>query len=628
MTTVPLLADASSAPPGLVAGALAAYVVLAVGYVLLGRGLARRLGVPDRGVEGFAYATALGTGTASLALFAAAALGATRGLAPGLSTSCGVACLCALAGFCVARGRRGAAAGLPAAPDAEGRRWLAPPLVLAAFQVLSACAPETGWDALSYHLPAAFRLWADGAGPTVGLLDGEGRLGADLLVAPALASWRGAPPVGAALLHALASLALAAALSAEVRRRVGPRAASAVATLWLAAPVVADLAGTASIDLWVGLYGFVALASAARAVRGEGGHAALAAGLCAGFAANAKLTGLAFVVATALVLLVGLGRRAGARPTALACGVAALVAAPWALRALLNTGNPVFPALAGPFGSGWADPAVVRATTTTVLEQTGLARGPWLPLTGTLHGALDGAFAFELPVWLLALAPAALTRRRRREASGLLAGGLLAWAAWGLVVPYVRFGYAVFAWAAVAAAVGASRLATAWPRLRPAVAVLGVALVALAIRDADRAAGRVAAVASWAVGGALPVGHDFAADGRVHVAAWAAADGAPGRALVVGAPAGLAGPRGTSSDEVRNGLALEADLGDPARLAALLRGVGASVVVHRLDHLRSASPVERGLRALVAGRPVREGPPPLAPPRRHDWFWVEVPRGP
>jgi len=589
------------------------WVLAATSYVLLGVLLLRRLRVRVVGVEAFAWGTALGTGAASLWIFALVASGAWAALAPAPSarTAAVLAPGLVLAVLDALARRRAT----PTPPGPRTRAfdpYLVPPALVAAVLALAALAPDTGFDALVYHLPAAARVGRDGLGAMPGCFDGELRLGFDLLVVPWL-RLDGAVPRGPAFLHALAGVALAAGVFAETRRRAGPAAAAVVSTLLLLSPEVVRLATTAYVDLAVGLYGFVALAAAARALRDEPGpHAALA-GVFAGFAANAKLNALLVVGLVALAFLVGRPRGARLRPMAVAVASGALVALPWFARAAWNTGNPCFPLFADTLGTGWATPASVRLATQTVLEQTGLPRDAGLGLRGLLHGVFDPAWAFQTPAFVVALAPAAARRLDTPERRGLVVAGLASAVAWAWFVPLARFGFAPLAWGAVAAGVGGARLVARRRLLARGAALVALGLAALDARAARGLPPRVRA--TW-IGDTAPA---YVADdlGRARGAARAAAgERRPGLASHALA---LVGPDAVSLTPQRNGVLTQSDLDDPAAYLRGCRRLGLTALVvpegheaydQLIDALLASGDVARVSREVRGWKVVRLRPAP------------------
>ncbi len=445
-------------------------------YLLLGWGLCLRLRLPARGLEGFAWAYGVGTGSASLLLLGLVSSGLWGALVQ--TPFSGVLLVAAIA----------AAIGWPAIRALYARPRIVPPvrqraivpllaLLVFPFLVVRLMQGETGWDALAYHLPVAERFGRDGAGAMVGVLDGEFRIGFDILFMPGL-TLDGSLPYGAAFAHVLATFALGAGVAAEAMRRTSRLVGIAVAGLFVLTPGILSIATHAYVDVGVGLYVFLALAAASRALREPGAAIVVAAGLFGGFAANAKLPAGVAIAAVAIAFLAGRGVRRGARDAALATGVALLVAAPWFVRAWINMGNPFFPALLDRFGSGWADREVVEATKRTVLDQMAVPRDLLLPLRGVHQAVFESRGGFEGPAWIVAFLPAALLRPDRDDRRGVVAGAVVLFLAWGAFVPLFRFGIGVWAWAAVAAAVGMARLARD-RRLRPAVAVVLLAFVGI-----------------------------------------------------------------------------------------------------------------------------------------------------
>lgn len=532
------------------------HVVLCALYALLGWGLCRRWRLPTRGAEGFAWAFGLGTGVASLGLLALTAGGAWRALSPSPWGGVAVVAVPALAfGW-----RWFAALAAPRQPA-----LLPITLGLLVFMMLDrfllgGSGTDSGWDALAYHLPAAARLATDGAGLMTGLLDGEFRLGFDLLFVPGL-DVREVSSTGPHVVHAVAGLALCAAIYAEVEKRTSGVVALGVALLFWRSPGIVSIARHAYVDLGVGLYVFLALAAASKALERDGRGFLVAAGLFAGFAANAKLPAGAAIFAVAAALLAGRGVRRGTRDAAVAVGVALLAAAPWFVRAGLHTGNPFFPALIDRFGAGPFDTVTLAAVQRDVLGQLGLARDVWLPIRGVVRGAFASAGGFEAPAWVVAALPAAFVGRADGARRGLVAGGLVLFVAWGAFVPLFRFGIGLWAWGAVAAALGASRIARVSGLARKAVAVVLFGFLA---------------VAQWS---ALRRPGDVIGDAEMSAAATVRSRFGPAIAWLRGAPRAPPGPVGLSSSLValvpgraislephRNGVLRADDFDDPERL--------------------------------------------------------------
>lgn len=541
------------------------HLLVAAGYALLGSALCKRMRLPTRGPEGFAWAYGMGSGVASLALMALVAMDAWRPLAH--ERVLGVLAVALVAVLAAARfhGVRFAASTAPAAPrapsDPRRRVALTAGIGVAALVLLRATLAgpsiDTGFDALAYHLPAVVRLARDGLGPMVGLLDGEMRLGFDVLFLPGFDLAEPASR-GPATIHAVAALALAAGVAGEAARRTSARTGVAAGALFVLSPAVVALAGHAYVDVGVGLYVFLALAAASRALRDGDLVSWVAAGLFAGFAANAKLPAAVAIPAVAVAALVGRGGRRGVKDAALAASVGALVATPWLVRAAIDTGNAFFPAFVDRFGSGWADATVVDATKRAVLDQLPIARDALYGVRALWHGAFARAGGFELPAWILAFAPAALVRATSAPRRGLLAGVAVLLLGWIAFVPSFRFGIGPWAWGAVAAACGAARLAQAARRAPTVLAVVWAGLLGVALLSSMRGADREADVLESPVVRFLR-SPDQTLHGPVGTSS----------SFVVFAP-----PGAIALEPARNGLLRADEFDDPARLLAACRRVG------------------------------------------------------
>lgn len=601
-----------------------AWVLLGFTCVLFGVGILRRLALRLDDLDGLAWATALGTGALSLWIFVLLATGMWGLAGSSVAARLGLVLAPALVLAALDVRTRRQADGVaridadPARAATRGR--VSPHAVLPALValglLLASLGPETGHDALVYHLPAAARAGRDGLGPMVGVLDGEFRLGFDLLFAPLLAL-DGRVPRGPAFLHALCGVALAAGVAAEVARRAGAAVAGAVATLLLLAPEVARLCTTAYVDLAVGLYSFLAIGALARSLRGEAGPWLVLAGALAGFATNAKQHALGLLLAVALGHLAGARGPRTWRGALLVVAVGGAVALPWFVRALLNTTNPLFPLASGVFGTGWADPGSVALATRTVLDQTGLPRDLTLPLRGLFHGVFDPAFGHAVPAFVVALAPAALVRPDTPERRGLLVAGAVATLLWLAFVPLARFGLAPLAWGAVAAGVGVARLvrSSSSPagRRRAALLAAGVALTlaaldAVALRRLPARLAELGPNAPWSPETARLL------DAPLRAARVARGPGLPPAGRVGLASHGLAlvGPDAVSLTPQRNGMMTEAHLSDPRSfleacrrldVVALVVPVADGTDAHAPERLRRWAQLVEGLMDLgVVGK--------------------------
>ena len=229
----------------------------------------------------------------------------------------------------------------------QGIEWTLVALVCAAlaFDFLEALAPPADADTLAYHfaLPKQF-LGAGRIEFVPRAVDGAVPLGVQMTYLPALA-------LGgerALTLWTWASGWALAALFYGISRRFLDRGWALAATLVLVTtPAVVYGGGSGQVEVRIALFVLVAVFAAAAAIReGDVGHAVLA-GMAAGFFMAGKYTGLLFVAAMGLVMVLGRRRIACAG----AFGLAALLAGgQWYVWNALHTGDPVFPML-----YGWLD---------------------------------------------------------------------------------------------------------------------------------------------------------------------------------------------------------------------------------------------------------------------------------
>ena len=220
--------------------------------------------------------------------------------------------------------------------------------IAALFALVSVLAPSdaSDWDTLAYHL-AVPKLWTQ-VGKieylpflhhsnfpfTVDLLYVWGlRWGGE---AGAKAFQLGYLLIGATLVFGLA------------RQRYGGTAGWWAAAAFATVPVVLWESGSAYIDVAHGLYaGGGILLAALAAAYSEQRRLIVPAGLLLGFAAGSKYTGLQTIAAVGLVLVIaGFVRREpanGVRQGIVAAGLALLIAAPWLVKNVVLTQNPVYP---------------------------------------------------------------------------------------------------------------------------------------------------------------------------------------------------------------------------------------------------------------------------------------------
>jgi hypothetical protein len=232
----------------------------------------------------------------------------------------------------------------------EGAEMLAPLVVAigALFALFSVLAPSDimDWDTLAYHL-AVPKLWIEAGkiGYIPFIHHSNFPFTVDLLYVWGL-RWGGESGAKA---FQLAYLLIGAVLVFGLaRQRYGTRAGWWATVAFVTVPVVLWEAGSAYIDVAHGLYAGGGILLAALAVADpERRRLLVPAGLLLGFAAGTKYTGLQTIAAVGLVLVVaGLVRKQvgeGFKQAVVVGGLAMLVAAPWFVKNVVNTGNPVYP---------------------------------------------------------------------------------------------------------------------------------------------------------------------------------------------------------------------------------------------------------------------------------------------
>jgi hypothetical protein len=384
-------------------------------------------------------------------------------------------------------------------------------MVLASCFLLS-LDPRVEWDADTYHLtlPRIF-LEQRGFVRIPYFVYSTWPLATELLYAVALAVRDHVLATG---LHFAFGMLLVIGVGRVAREAAGPAAGVLAATLLLADPSFRFEIRTAYVDLAFSLLFFLAWcawepAGSSAEPRRRWMLLALAGVFLGGMAGTKLIGGLGCVVFAALELGRGLARRRG--PGALlrdqACLLlpAALIAAPWALRSFLLTGDPLYPALYGCLGGGGGEWSGELATRTAAYHRAfGMGRTPWdfllLPLRLTAVGDPEAAQRFGgsiHPLWAV-LVPILVWGAFVDRAVRRLALPALLWiACWFAGSQTVRLLLPAQPLLACAAAIACARAAAALAPKRPH-ALASVALVsaaALALSSLVGAAPRVAELA-------------------------------------------------------------------------------------------------------------------------------------
>jgi hypothetical protein len=372
-------------------------------------------------------------------------------------------------------------------------------LVVGVMTLLESLAPATSQDALVYHLAVPAKYVERG-----GLHFVEGNffsafpqnvemlftLGL-LLDGDALAKWY----------HWMLGALAAVAVAALARRVALPGRSGSLpwlaAALFVTIPTAALIATWAYIDLGVVFFTtmstifFLHFWDRQLAARAEGRRDAwpfllLAAGF-AGIACGCKYTaGAQGLLLAATVLAVGRLRGLGWRLLALeagaVCGVVLLLTAPWLLKNILTTGNPLYPFAYSLFGGrGW-DAERAEILGRSLAEWGGNRAGlellllPWdVSLGGeffsqkNFDGVIGCAFLIGAPVLVYGLR---LGEKYRIAAFLFLLHGLL----WACMTHQVRFLLPALALACALTAAAVGSLSGPWIR-RVALAVLSVAML-------------------------------------------------------------------------------------------------------------------------------------------------------
>lgn len=355
------------------------------------------------------------------------------------------------------RRRRAAAVGLIAAS--------APFFLLALY-------PPTAFDETMYHLPYAQEFVRSGGLPFLPDLRYPvfPQLAEVLMAAVLALSGLDTAPH---LVQWLATGTTMALLVAWGTRTFSPTAGWMAGALFLGYPIVVHLGVTGYVEAEMALFVTAGLYAMQRwREEGKEGWLVLAA-VFAGSAAGTKYLGLFFVAAFALETAAAAARETRVRTLLRFAAIACVVLAPWYLRILVHTGNPVFPFLPRLFDSGEWSSEYFR------LERVGLAGLPRLPWDVLFARERVGyqppfspAFLLGLPLLLTAALRAWPLRRL------VLLAGVYVLIALALP-PDVRYLVAILPALSLVLAAELAFRGSSWTRRRPEPVAAGLCLLFL-----------------------------------------------------------------------------------------------------------------------------------------------------
>ena len=222
-------------------------------------------------------------------------------------------------------------------------------LLLLLPSTVASLVPPVFFDSAVYHVTLPFIYLARG---NIGVLPESNYsfypATAEMLYTAALGL--GGVAEACAPLHVLAAALAALAAASLARAVVGESAAGPAALLVLSVPSVLAQAAIPKNDLFVAAFFAAALVCLVEVM--DDGGSVLLLGLALGGALATKHTAIYLVAALGTAALVRSARNAPVRRRLLAAlALAALPPLPWYLRSFLASGNPVYPAMTGIFGS-------------------------------------------------------------------------------------------------------------------------------------------------------------------------------------------------------------------------------------------------------------------------------------
>ena len=306
------------------------------------------------------------------------------------------------AGLAVAFGVRGRTvlpAGPSQAPTTAFQVWAERALILSlavafCFDLAEGFAPPADADSLTYHFTLPKHFIETGSVYFVPrAVEGAIPLLMQMTYAAAFAL---GGELAMTLWVMISGWAAVALVYCTAKPHIGRTGGLAAALIVATTPAVIYGAGTGQIEMRNALFVLVGAAALARAVRTDSLGAVAIAGLCAGFFAGTKYTGLLFVAASGLTLML---YRRDMRALTTFAAFSALAGGQWYLWNWYNTGDPIFPLLFGllPYKTdGLWDAAHRMAFQQFFFEaEKAVPINPWQWLLYPFRATLDPPVAFE-----------------------------------------------------------------------------------------------------------------------------------------------------------------------------------------------------------------------------------------
>ncbi len=300
-----------------------------------------------------------------------------------------------------------------------GKGWIPAALIFAAYggwYFVNALAPETLADGMTYHLGLPYTYTRLGSFPDRITFYDMVPQGMEMLYTVAFSVGRHS----AAKLVNFAFLLLTLPVMFRIGRRLGMsgRASLVAAVFYFCAPVV-GVTGASSYNDTAGVF-FALAAFYLLLVWRDSADARylLPAGAFAGFCFAIKVPGAMVVIAAVLFVVFSQSARSARNGILVAAG-AALVMAPWLLRNVILTGNPLAPLFNSLFPNPYFHAVTERALAATLRSFGGVRPlgVPWELAFGDRLVGTFGPLLLALPLGLLAL--------RRRAARWCWAAAVL-----------------------------------------------------------------------------------------------------------------------------------------------------------------------------------------------------------